>query len=179
MAALVLALCLIVFMGLRVRIGLPALRLPSFSMRITIPKLARPNKEAASEASSELSHRARQLAALRREAAVSLDGPGGPENPVEETMRSLEQAFESFESGRISADTYRSLLLAEKRAAVRRRAGLEASDETEIGRSELPQASAAVDAVEWCLNWIDEFEQLSVSAKSLFNPPELTPMAYS
>jgi hypothetical protein len=99
-------------------------------------------------------------------------------------MRSLEQAFDSYEAGRIGAATFRSLVDAERRAAVRCRAGLAARDkaacpEAQLFETELSQANASLEAAEWCLNWIDEFEQLRVSAKSLFKPIETEIRAYS
>jgi hypothetical protein len=169
MASLVLALCLIIYMGQRIlrhlpALNIPKLRSPAMSLRIAMPNFGHTREGPVSDADRHAAQRARQLAAARHGPEDSDETISMSESFLEETMRCLEQAFNSFESDRISADTFRSMLLAEKRAVVRRRAGLAARDEeieaaAGIVPGELAEANAAVEAVEWCLDWLDKYEQ--------------------
>lgn len=189
MALLVLVLFALVFMGLRNSQLLPELtiprpRLPEFDFRQFLPQPDHSRQKWVEDPEGLAAQRARELAQSRKDQGQAAEAPAMPETFLDEAMRNLEHAFESFEAGRIGADTYRSLVQTVRRAAGRRRAGLAARDEV-LGpgdnqeSSELSQAIAAVDAAQWCLDWIDEFEQLQVSARSLFKPPQMALKAYS
>lgn len=171
MIALVIALCVIVFMGVRVMRGLSALwiprvRMPDVRLQDMIPKREPTLDEWLTELEvteaeeAEPLHRSRQPAALPE----GPDRSDGVETFLEETLRSLEQAFESFESGRIGVDTYRSLLHSVRRAARKRKAGMEAQRDLAAPgefslEGDLSESIAAVDAVEWCLDWLTQFER--------------------
>jgi len=189
MAVLVLALCVLLYLGAReLRIlpafNVPRLRMPVMQLRLALPSFREEPEESDPEADRQAAERASQLAASRLTAELSGDSGPQPESYLEEMMYGLENAFDSFEAGRISAAAYRSILLTEKRAAVRRRTGLAARDEVNASEAEahaleLSQANAAVESIEWCLSWIDEMEQLQVSEPCAPDQPDMALMAYS
>ena len=189
MIMLVLALIVIIFLGLRTARILPEFRpprvhLPQLDLRQFLPQPDHAKAEWVDDPEDPAARRARELARDRQFERQNAEPGTFGATFHEEAMQNLEHAFDSLEAGRISADTYRSMVRSVRRVAGRRRAGLAARDEVlgadgNAESSELSQAVAVVEAAEWCLNWIDEYEQLRVSAQSLFRPPELEIRPYS
>lgn len=169
MATLVIALSVILYMGhrrLRGRTALPRLRLGALFARLrSLPStLSRTFGRPDPKADRAGIERAKHIASSRHSYGTSAEPAFKAESILQETMRSLEQAFASFEAGRIGEDTYRSLLSAERRSTRRYRAGLAARDENagsepSVIEGKMEEAQAAVEAVEWCLDWLDKFEK--------------------
>lgn len=176
MAVLVLALIMIILLGLRVariipKISFSGIRLLEIDRRRL---LFRPDRswERWAENQEELAlRRARTLARPRNREGDADNTAMVAATFFDEAMLNLERAFDSFEAGRIGADTYRSLVRSVRRAAGKRRAGLAARDEVlesadDEESEELKQAIAVVEAADWCLNWIDDYERLCASANA-------------
>lgn len=167
---LAFALCVSLFVGrafLRMLppLSMPRMRLPHVRLGIALPNLEAFQRLRVEEDCDSPIQRNRTPAMRQHDADPKHEPALTPESLFEETMRSLDQAFSSFEEGRICADTYRSLLLAERRAVGRHRARLATSpDESSIGQvdgvnGDLSEANTAIEAVEWCLAWLDDFER--------------------
>lgn len=76
----------------------------------------------------------------------------------------LEQAFDLLERGRISLNRYEAMILKEQEAVKRARAKFEArhmagSDTRENLDREREEVETAEVAVQWCLDWIDDFRR--------------------
>lgn len=163
MVALVMALGFLIVLALRSMGSGRGLALPSFRLDFRLPALRFRSPDLVADANDRTASRLRRLADREAVLNESRQGTVAVASPLEETLRSLEQSFNSFEAGRISLATFRSILLAEKQGLEGRRAAFSGQqqaagdgDAAVEDKEALALIGQAAEAVDWCLAWAVE-----------------------